>query len=90
MLFALAAHAGRLLPQNAQVGQVNGYNYPEVKIGGKTYQFAPGARIYDTFNRIILPTQLPQSAKVFYQLDPVGLLIQIWLPTPEEEARMNR
>jgi hypothetical protein len=55
VLFALAAHAGRFLPQNAQVGQINGHNY-----------------------------------KVFYQLDPGGLLIQMWLPTPEEEAGMNR
>ncbi len=89
MLFTLTAHAGRFLPQNVQVGQINGHHYPEVKIGGKTYRLAPGARIYDTFNRFILPTQLPQSAKVFYQLDPGGLLIQLWLPTPEEEARMN-
>ena len=78
------------MPQNAQVGQINGHHYPEVKIGGEIYRLAPGARIYDTFNRIIVPTQLPQSAKVFYQLDPSGLLIQMWLPTPEEEAGMNR
>ncbi|PJB05172.1 MAG: hypothetical protein CO125_09640 [Hydrogenophilales bacterium CG_4_9_14_3_um_filter_59_35] len=90
ILFALAAHAGRFLPQNAQVGQINGHNYPEVKIGGEIYRLAPGARIYDTSNRIIVPTSLPQSAKVFYQLDPGGLLIQMWLPTPEEEAGMGR
>jgi len=90
MLFALAAHADRFLPQNAQVGRLNGQNYPEVNIGGDIYRLAPGARIYDTFNRFILPTQLPQSAKVFYQLDTGGLLIQMWLPTPEEEAGMNR
>ena len=90
MLFALAADAGRFLPQNVQVGEIKGHNYPEVKIGGETYRLAPGARIYDTFNRTIVPTQLPQSAKVFYQLDPSGFLIKIWLPTPEEAAGMNR
>ena len=90
LLFTISAHAGRFLPQNAQVGQINGHHYPEVKIGGEIYRLAPGARIYDTFNRIIVPTQLPQSAKVFYQLDPGGLLIQMWLPTPEEEAGMAR
>ena len=89
MLFALSAHAGRLLPQNTQVGQVNGYQYPEVKIDGENYRLAPGVRIYDTFNRILVPTQLPQSAKVFYQLDPGGLVIQMWLPTPDEAAGMN-
>ena len=90
MLFALAADAGRFLPQNVQVGQINGHNYPEVKIGKEIYRLAPGIRIYDTFNRIIVPTQLPQSAKIFYQIDPSGLLIQMWLPTPEEEAGMGR
>lgn len=90
MLFALAADAGRFLPQNVKVGKINGHHYPEVKIGGETYRLAPGVRIYDTFNQIIVPSSLPQSAKVFYQLDPGGLLIQMWLPTPEEEAGMNR
>jgi hypothetical protein len=88
-LFALAGHAGRLLPQNAQVGQIGGHNYPEVTIGGEIYHLAPGARIYDTSNRIVVPTQLPQSAKVFYLLDPGGSLIKVWLPTPEEETGMN-
>jgi len=90
MSFALAADAGRFLPQNVQVGQINGHHYPEVKIGKEIYRLAPGIRIYDTFNRIIVPTQLPQSAKIFYQIDPSGLLIQMWLPTPEEEAGMGR
>lgn len=90
MLFALAADAGRLLPQNVQVGQINGHTYPEVKIGGEIYRLAPGVRIYDTFNRTIVPTQLPQSAKVFYKLDSSGMLIQMWLPTPDEEAGMGR
>ena len=90
MLFALVTHAGRFLPQNVQIGQINGHHYPDVKIGGETYRLAPGVRIYDTFNRIMVPTSLPQSAKVLYQLDPSGLLIQMWLPTPEEEAGMNR
>lgn len=89
VLFAMTAHAGRILPKNVQVGQINGHHYPEVKISGETFRLAPGARIYDTFNRTIIPTQLPQGAKVFYQLDPGGLLIKIWLPTPEEEAGMN-
>jgi hypothetical protein len=89
LLFSLAAHAGRTFPQNAQAGQIDGHHYPEVKIGNEIYRLAPGARIYDTFNRIIMPNHLPQSAKVLYQLDPGGLLIQMWLPTPEE-AGMER
>ncbi|MDD5240311.1 MAG: hypothetical protein PHG47_01170 [Sulfuricella sp.] len=90
LLFTLAAHASRILPQNAKVGQIGGNAYPEVKIDGEVYRLAPGVRIYDTYNRIIMPTQMPQSGKVYYQLDPGGLLIQMWLPTPDEEAGMGR
>ena len=78
MLFALVTHAGRFLPQNVQIGQINGHHYPDVKIGGETYRLAPGVRIYDTFNRTIVPNQSG------------GFLIKIWLPTPEEEAGMGR
>jgi hypothetical protein len=90
LLFTMVAHAGRILPQNVRVGQLNGAAYPEVRIGGEVLWLAPGARIYDTFNRIMVPTSMPQSGKVFYQLDSSGLLIQMWLPTPEEEAGMGR
>ncbi len=86
----MAAHAGRVLPQNAQIGPLNGFSYPDVQIGGKIFRLAPGVRIYDTFNRIVIPTSLPASGNVFYQLDPGGMLIRMWLPTPEEEAGMSR
>lgn len=90
MLLSLSAQAGRILPPGAQVGEINGLNYPDVKIDGEIYRLGPGARVYDTSNRMIMPTQLPQSAKVFYLLDPAGFLLKIWLPTPDEEAGMGR
>lgn len=90
LLFSAAVSAGRMLPQDTQVGQLNGVSYPDVRIGGTVLRLAPGARIYDTSNRIMIPTSVPQSGKVFYRLDPSGLLIQMWLPTPEEEAGMGR
>ncbi|MGE5026843.1 MAG: hypothetical protein ACM3JK_00050 [Betaproteobacteria bacterium] len=90
LLLPLAASAGRILPQNVRVGQINGVAYPEVRIGGTVLRLAPGVRIHDAFNRTIIPTSLPQAGKVFYQLDSGGLLIQMWLPTPEEEAGMGR
>lgn len=90
MLFSLAAHAGRFLSPGAQVGMINGHNYPDVTIDGEVYRLGPGARIYDASNRMVLYPLLPQSAKVFYLLDQSGFLLKIWLPTPEEEAGMNR
>ncbi|MDD5329820.1 MAG: hypothetical protein PHX38_07435 [Sulfuricella sp.] len=90
LMSSMVAHAGRLLPQNVQVGRLNGFSYPDVRLGGQVFRLAPGVRIYDTFNRIIIPTSLPSSGNVFYQLDPGGMLIQMWLPTAEEEAGMSR
>ena len=87
--FVLTAHAGRVMPQNVQVGQIGGHAYPEVRIGSEVYRLAPGALIYDAFNRTIVPTSLPQSGRVFYQLDSSGFLSKMWLPTPDEEAEMN-
>lgn len=90
LLLVFNAQAGRMLPQNAQVGQLNGVAYPQVRIGSQVFRLAPGVRIYDAFNRIIIPTSLPASGKVYYQVDSSGMLIQMWLPTPEEQAGMSR
>ena len=88
--FSLAAHAGRVLPMNVQVGQLYEVAYPNIRIGGETYRIAPGARIYDSFNRMVIAPSLQYSGKVYYQLDSSGMLFQMWLPTPDEEAAMNR
>jgi hypothetical protein len=89
LVFSLTANAGRILPQDAKVGEIRGHAYPEVRIGDTVYRLAPGARIYDAFNRIILPGQLPQAGRVLYQLDPYGNLFRLWLLTPEEEAALG-
>lgn len=89
-MFSLGAHAGRFLPPGAHVGEIQGHNYPDVTIDGEIYRMGPGVRIYDTSNRTVLYPSLPQNAKVYYLLDPSGFVLKIWLPTPDEEAGMNR
>ena len=86
-LFAVAAaHAGRVLPSGAQPGELNAVEFPYVKIGDSVLKLAPGVRIFDVQNRIIFYTMLPAEAKVFYQLDQMGLVLNLWLATPEEAA----
>ncbi len=90
LLLALAlplpALAGRIFPQNTKVGEMKGVAYPAVQIGDTVFRAAPGLRIHDRFNRMILPVALPQSAVVLFQVDMQGNLSQLWLLTPEEEA----
>ena len=87
LFFAAAVHAGRTLPPAAQMGELKAADYPYVKIGDNVLKFAPGARIFNTENRMVLPNLLPAEGKVFYQLDLYGQVIKLWLATPEEAAR---
>jgi hypothetical protein len=90
LIFSLLAgpvFAGRLLPQDAQKGELRGHSYPQVQIDGQVYRMAPGVRLYDTSNRTILPAQLPQQSNVYYRLDRNGDLTQLWLATPEEQGQ---
>jgi hypothetical protein len=86
----LSATAGRIFPQNLKFGEMKGVAYPAVQIGDTVYHSAPGLRIYDRSNRMILPVALPQSAVVLFQLDIQGNLSQLWLLTPEEEASVRQ
>ena len=87
-LFIAPAHAQRNFPSNVKPVELNGIEYPNVRIDGRTYRLAPGARIYDTFNRMVLPNMAPKSGMVLFKLDPQGLLIKLWILTPEEIARL--
>jgi hypothetical protein len=83
------AVAGRILPQNAVLGELTATSYPYVTIGKKQFHLAPGTRIYDQNNRIILPVSMPTSAIVLYKLDANGDLIMMWLLTPDEVATIK-
>jgi hypothetical protein len=85
--FAGGAAAQRLLPQEAALGKVDAFEYPYAQIAGKTYRLAPGARIFDTWNRVVMPPALPADARVLYLVDGNGDLSRVWLLTPEELAR---
>ncbi|HMK14489.1 MAG TPA: hypothetical protein VK460_05705 [Burkholderiales bacterium] len=84
------AVAGRILPQNAVLGELTATNYPYVTIGKKQFHLAPGSLIHDQNNRIILPVSMPSSAAVLYKLDANGDVINMWLLTPEELATLKR
>lgn len=86
----LRAIAGRMLPQDAASGDLTASKYPYVTIGSKQFHLAPGSRIFDRNNRIIVPNSLPPGATVLYQVNSNGDLANMWLLTPEEAANLKK
>lgn len=85
---AVAAQAGilRQLPPLAKKGELAGAAEWKVVIDGKTYPMAPGIRIRDTRNMIIVPFALKGPAVVRYTQDVTGAVDNVWFLTPEEMA----
>lgn len=61
---------------------------PQVRLDGRSARLAPGARIRGADNLLVLPAALAgQPARtVHYTIDPYGLLMDVWVLTPEERA----
>lgn len=83
---AAAAQAGRTLPEAGQLAQVAEFYYPQVRIGSTVYRLSPGAKIFDEWNRVVMPPRLPAGAKALFLLDGNGEIARVWLLTPEELA----
>jgi hypothetical protein len=66
------------------------FAYPQVVISKKTFHMAPGARIYNLQNMIIMPVAMPPRANVLFEVDTAGHLSGIWLLTAQEAARYKK
>ncbi len=74
----------RVLPGNVVVGELQGVEYPHVKISDKVYRLAPGSRIRDRHNRIVVPVSAPQSGRVVFNFDSLGQVLGLWILTDIE------
>ena len=89
-MFAANAVA-REFPPLSKRGTLKLFDRPFVTIGSKTYQLAPGAKIIDQSNRIILPALLPAGAKIVYKLEEqTGLIHELWLLAPGETVTVQQ
>ena len=78
----------RLFPQQARRGVLRVTNPPEILIDGKPERLSPGARIRGTDNLIVLSNQLVgRDLPVNYTRESLGLVHEVWLLTPDEQAR---
>ena len=80
----------RTLPANAKRATLSGYENPFVILGGDQLRLAPGAVIFDTNNRTIVPMSLPAEADVLYTTDLTGSVLRIYLLTPQEQQKLDQ
>jgi hypothetical protein len=66
------------------------FRYPEAQIGKLILRLAPGARVYNTQNLILMPGSVPSQAAVLYRLDVQGQISHLWLLTADEAAAAKR
>ncbi len=88
----LALPAAAQLPRNfnnqALRGEIVFGTPPQITLNGKPTRLAPGARIHDRSNLVLLPGTLAGGkAVVNYTTDLEGMLLQVWILRPEEIAR---
>lgn len=93
--FATTGHAQifRQLPANGQLGQLTGGQqqpYPLVTINDKVARLAPGGRIYDENNRIIVHGSLPPSAAILFVQDLNGDISRIYILRVDEVAQIQQ
>jgi len=86
--FAAGAAAQlRTIPEDAKRGEIRHVEAMLVEIDGERQRLAPGAQIRDTSNRLIVPTAIPDGTRVKYLLDAEGMVVRVWVLTPEEEKQ---
>ena len=78
------------LPGDARYGELKAFQHPQARIGDKVLRLAPGAKLYNTQNLIIMPVGMPQQASVLYRQDTSGDIIELWLLTPAEAAAAKK
>lgn len=82
------AQAQRNFPAHALRGEMLVLQPPAVSIDGKPARLAPGARIRDENNMLAMSGALAERRLVVhYTLEPNGMLLDVWVLTPQELAR---
>lgn len=82
------AQVQRNFPANALRGELVVLQAPEVLLNGKPARLAPGARIRDMGNMLVVSGALANlKLPVNYTLEHHGMLLDIWVLRDDERAR---
>lgn len=83
-----SAQLSRQLPTDSLRGEVAFGQPPEVLVNGQPARLAPGARIRDANNMLVLSGSVAgQKLKVNYTVDQYGLLFNVWVLRADELAQ---
>lgn len=78
----------RQFPEQARRGVLRVTAPPDIELNGQPERLSPGARIRNTDQRIVMPQQLVgQELPVNYLREGMGLVHEVWLLTPAEQAQ---
>lgn len=74
----------RTFPGVTQLGALEVTVFPAARLNGAEVRMAPGARILNEGNLIVIPQSIGRTVPVRYRLDPLGQIVEAWILTPEE------
>ncbi len=82
-----AAQVQRAFPQNALRGAIVIGNAPDIRLNGDPARLAPGSRIRDANNMMVVPSGLIGGPYlVNYTVDTSGLVKDVWILRADEAA----
>lgn len=83
-----SAQVSRLFPGNAYRGEIQLINTSEALLNGVPVRLAPGVRIRDMNNMLVVSgAVLAQKLVVHYTIDILGLVKDVWILREDELAR---
>ena len=83
-----AAQTARNFPATALRGELVVTDPPNILLNRQPARLAPGARIRGADNLLQMSgAVIGQTMSVHYTLDPLGLVLDVWVLTPSELAR---
>jgi len=82
----------RQLPTNGTLGELTGQQqpFPLLLIDGKILRLAPGGRIYDEQNRILMHGALPPNANVLFVQDMNGDVSRVYILRSDELEQIRQ
>lgn len=88
LVLAGNAWAARNFPAQVERGNITFIGMRDAQLNGQPVRLAPGLVVRNERNVIPLPGSLQgQTYTVNYLRDPMGLIRQVWILTPEEVAK---
>jgi hypothetical protein len=80
----------REAPKDVKPGRMVVTAPPEISMDGKPERLSPGSRIRDINNMLVLSgSVVGQTLPVVYRRDPMGLVHEVWVLTPDEYAKLG-